>query len=72
MTKKSFFQHLQIAISLSLSIMSPLRNSIELAAQDRAGIFKRFKFEGVSNLEIEKGVDEYLGGTTIAGIRVRR
>ncbi|HDY8072395.1 TPA: hypothetical protein RQK93_004708 [Vibrio vulnificus] len=29
-------------------------NSIELVTHDRSGMFKSFKFEGVSNLEIEK------------------
>ena len=29
-------------------------SSIEMVSHDRNGIFKSFKFEGVSNLEIEK------------------
>ncbi|MCR9933814.1 hypothetical protein [Vibrio antiquarius] len=47
-------------------------SSIELVSHDRNGIFKSFKFEGVSNLEIEKGFSGYLGGTAIIDISGRQ
>ncbi|WP_414932261.1 hypothetical protein [Vibrio europaeus] len=47
-------------------------SSIELVAHDRNGMFKSFKFEGVSNLEIEEGFNGYLGGTAIVDISERQ
>ncbi|WP_118893602.1 hypothetical protein [Vibrio vulnificus] len=47
-------------------------SSIELVTHDRSGMFKSFKFEGVSNLEIEKGFNGYLGGTAIIDISDRQ
>lgn len=45
---------------------------IEMVAHDRAGRFRKFKFENVSNLEIEKGFTGYLGGTAVVDISCRQ
>ncbi len=40
-------------------------SSIEMVVHDRAGTFRKFKFNKVSNLTIEEGFTGYLGGTAI-------
>ncbi len=47
-------------------------SSIEMVVHDRAGTFRKFKFNKVSNLTIEEGFTGYLGGTAIVDISCRQ
>jgi len=47
-------------------------STLELVVHDRKGGFRTMKFEGVTNLAIEKGFTGYLGGMEIIDISSRQ